>query len=189
MNPLVVVRGLAGLALPVALGAAYYKRRRGDGAEAEGHPVAGNGEVDPGSSRSHRRMSAETLRAFLAEGRDLTRVDLKYADLSHLDLSGRDLANVDLSHAHLAGCVLSGADLLGATLDHADLGRCDLRNADLTAASVFGTSFWRADLRGADLRLCLNILMANFRGARFDAHTRWPKNFDPQAAGARQQRR
>ncbi len=50
----------------------------------------------------------------------------------------------------------------------ADLRDIDLRGADLIKANLSG-----ADLRGADLR-----------EAKYNANTKWPDDFDPEAAGA-----
>jgi uncharacterized protein YjbI with pentapeptide repeats len=184
MNPLIVLRGVAGAALPVALGVTYWKQRRSRHRYPEEKRT---GSAD--SSDSSSQMTRTALRAYVGRDRNLRRVDLRRADLSGLDLSDRDLAGLDFSHSNLAGTDLSKSRLLGCILDHAEMSRCKLAGADLTAASVHQTSFWRADLRGADLGLCRSILMANFRGATYDAHTRWPKDFDPEFAGARLIRR
>ena len=63
------------------------------------------------------------------------------ANVSRADLRGADLRGADLSHA-----TLRGADLSGALLS-----RSELRYADLTGAYLIGTEFTGANLWGAQL--------------------------------------
>jgi len=72
---------------------------------------------------------------------------------------------------------LRGADLRRAQLAGADLRSADLRGAYLPNADLSG-----ADLRGADLREA-HVLDAEFRGALYDAGTRWPRYFRPRWNG------
>ena len=56
---------------------------------------------------------------------DLTRADLRYANLG-----GADLTDADLTGADLAGANLTDADLAGANLTRADLTRANLAGHD-----------------------------------------------------------
>jgi uncharacterized protein YjbI with pentapeptide repeats len=85
--------------------------------------------------------------------------DLMDRDLADLDLRNASLVNAKLRFALLTGADLRGANLTGANLRGARLGKCDRR---------------RAKLAGAKLT-----------DAEYDAITRWPEGFDPQAYGAR----
>jgi hypothetical protein len=88
---------------------------------------------------------------------------------------------------------LRSADLRGAFLPSAGLNGADLRRADLRAAVLWGADLGRADLRGADLRRTRlraaglrlpGLRDANLSEAKYDSTTRWPRGFDPAAAGA-----
>jgi uncharacterized protein YjbI with pentapeptide repeats len=91
----------------------------------------------------------------------------KTRDIILLRTDGGTLEAADLSDANLAQ-----ADLSGWCLRRAMLRGADLRNAKLAGADVTGADLRDADLAGADLR-----------GIRFDATTRWPSGFQPNADG------
>ena len=74
------------------------------------------------------------------------------------DLSKANLREADLRGADLSGANLSGADLRWANLSGANLSRADLRWADLS----------RADLRGADLDYSGLPLWCGSLSAHFD---------------------
>jgi hypothetical protein len=78
---------------------------------------------------------------------------------------------------------LSGADLRGADLRGADLREADLGGADLSEADLFGAYLSEANLTGADLGGA-DLFKADLQGTRYNQDTRWPKGFDPAAAGA-----
>ena len=67
----------------------------------------------------------------------------------------------------------SGADLRDIDLHTANLWGASLGGADLTGANLI-----RAILRGADLR------KAVLSGAKYNANTKWPEGFDPEATQA-----
>ena len=81
-----------------------------------------------------------------------------------------------------------GAILVGADLSHFDLGGADLTDADLSDADLSGAILWNADLSGADLSGAdltnANLVGAMLRLAKYNANTKWPLGFDPEAAGA-----
>ncbi|HHY96597.1 MAG TPA: pentapeptide repeat-containing protein [Acholeplasma sp.] len=90
---------------------------------------------------------------------NLRYVDLSYADLSKTNLRYVDLRYVDLSYADLRGANLMDADLRYVDLSYADLRGADLMDADLSGAALMNTNLSSADLRGA------NLMGANLMGA------------------------
>jgi hypothetical protein len=178
-SPLLLVRAVSGIAMPLALGAAYIQRRH---ARRDRRPGPAT------SPPSLTRVDHRELRQRLERGADLTGVDLTGARLDRIDLRGRRLTDMDLSWASLRNSLLSGCDLTGTHLDHADLSGADLRGADLTGASLLETTLCGADLSGADLASSRQVVMAGLRRARFDGTTRWPPGFDPLSAGAERKR-
>jgi uncharacterized protein YjbI with pentapeptide repeats len=90
---------------------------------------------------------------------DLSRIDLKGANLSSADLSDCVLRNANLSSAVLFGARLDRSDVAGADLTNARLDAASLRKARLLNVRASGASFRFCDLAGADLR------NANFQGA------------------------
>jgi uncharacterized protein YjbI with pentapeptide repeats len=120
---------------------------------------------------------------------DLTRVDLRRAELGGTNLQGArfvgaNLQGAVLDHADLQGAVLTHADLKGARLhgaslqhavfDYADLqgawlARADLHHANLMNAKLQGAVIFDAKLQGA------RLLGANLQGA-------WVNRADLQSA-------
>jgi hypothetical protein len=80
--------------------------------------------------------------------------DLRYAPLSHANLSEANLVDVDFT-----GAFLPYADLSGAYLRRANFRGADLRNADLSGAVFPGAYLGGADLSGA------NVSNADLQGA------------------------
>ena len=103
---------------------------------------------------------------------------LAMAYLRGAELRGAYLSGVDLFHADLAASDLRGADLGGANLGNANLRCADLSGANLRQADLSAACLEGADLSGA------NLIGADLDGALYDAFTRWPDPFDPDAAGA-----
>ena len=118
---------------------------------------------------------------------DLSRANLRGANLLMANLHRADLRGAAICGAHLYGAVLSRADLHGAYLNGADLGSADLRGAYLNVADLHRADLCGADLsgtyiRGADLREAelsgaeLNgsdLRGADMRGANID-NASWP---------------
>ena len=97
----------------------------------------------------------------------MTDTQLRHANLARAWLRGitldrSDLKDTDLRLANLAEASLVNVNLAGAYLDGADLCRADLCGADLP---------------GADMR-ALHLREAVLTGARADAGTVWPADFD-----------
>lgn len=73
--------------------------------------------------------------------------DLNFADLSYANLRDADLHNVNL-----CGANLHEAELLRTDLSGADLGRANLCYADLSYANLYNTNLLDANLHGAVLQ-------------------------------------
>lgn len=175
MNPLLVVRGIAGLAMPVALVvAARHRRPQSSG---ESHSIEEEGPPRP-------LLTGAALVGYIQQGRDLHSIDLRGAKLDRADLSSRSLDRVDLTGASLVGADLSVASLTDAVLRSSDLSGANLSGADLSGADLVEATLWKADLRGTRLSTCRHLVMATVRLARYDEATRWPPGFDPVGAGA-----
>ena len=95
---------------------------------------------------------------------DLTRADLRGANLKGANLRGANLKGANLRGANLKGANLKEADLKGANLKEADLSRADLLGADLSRADLLGADLSRADLSEADLSEA-NLEGADLKGA------------------------
>jgi uncharacterized protein YjbI with pentapeptide repeats len=120
-------------------------------------------------------------------GSNLTGADLRAAELAAADLTGCVLDGACLEEANGSGASFEGASLVGtnakdAVLIHADLSRANLQQARLSGADLTAAQLEQADLTGAGLKgACLD--RARLTGARYDGATRWPKRFNPAAAG------
>lgn len=116
-------------------------------------------------------------------GSDLHGADLRGCrfDFAHLDgcnLARADLRGSDMRHAVIAGARLEGANMDGCCVSHAEAYGADMRNAELR-----GSDMNRSDMRAVDLQGA-NVAGVVWYGARYDSATRWPRGFDPTAAGA-----
>jgi uncharacterized protein YjbI with pentapeptide repeats len=113
----------------------------------------------------------------------LVGADLSERRLEFANLHGQALANINLTRSILTGADLSDCDLSNAVLFDTDLTGCDLSRANFQGADLrYALLVW-AKLHGADLREA-QLANVRLREARFDASTRWPKDFDPVAARA-----
>jgi len=88
-------------------------------------------------------LSADEVRAIVAQASAGTPPDLSHRSLQRLDLSGLDfkranLAGADLYGAKLVDANLSGANLSGATLNLAWIMRANFTDANLSGASLQG---------------------------------------------------
>jgi len=109
--------------------------------------------------------------------------NLKRANLSHAIFAGADLVVARLPGARLDYCTFAGAHMVGASLidsisTFADFSGAMLGGAQLTGARMFdailqNADFWAASLEGVELE-----------GSLYDGKTKWPNDFDPEAAGA-----
>lgn len=128
---------------------------------------------------------------------DLQGADLREASLSWAELKGCNLKGSDLRKANLMGSVLKNANLKQANLNRANLNGANLKQADLTKATIKSADLNWAVLRGANLSQA-NLSRANLgwailvdadltktilKKARYNEHTKWPKDFSPEEAG------
>lgn len=180
MTPLVLVRGVAYLALPIAAGVVSIRRRAQLAGQSHPNDLEGRHELVSRPTRAQMKQR----RAHLERGGDPRSLDLRFCDLDRVRLAGMRMDGLDMSNASLVRASLEESKFAGANLDYVDLSKANLRNADLSLASVFETNLWKADLRGANLAGCRGIAMANLRGAVYDADTSWPSSFDPAGSGA-----
>jgi uncharacterized protein YjbI with pentapeptide repeats len=72
-------------------------------------------------------------------------------DLRFLNLSGLDLTNFNLRGANLSGSDLSNTILAGADLTNANCRQTNFNNAVLSKANLSGVDFEKANLSGATL--------------------------------------
>jgi len=109
---------------------------------------------------------------------NLSRTDMRVANLNNANLNGADLMGTHLDEAQLKdtylneailyGVSLKGAFLNGARLQNANLQGAIMRNAELPGAELTG-----ADLRGADLR-CAIVSDQQLNSALTNAQTLRP---------------
>ena len=182
LGPVVVLRAIGGAAMPLAL-LVGRMQRRSQRVERPGQSIE-HRVVEEDAGDALIVVSRRRLRELVAEGEDLSGVDLRRARLGGAPMVGAQLGGRDLRHIVLAKADLRQADLRDALLDEADLSGADLRGADLRGASLLEADLSGADLRGADLGAARHLSMALLRRSRHDRSTTWPSAFDPVAAGS-----
>lgn len=182
MNPIILLRSTAGLALPVALAVAARKQRsRRSSTEADSTKPTN----EPYDRLNGKVKTLNALMTFVDSGDDPVHAVFRGGRFDRASLRGCDFTGADFSRASLKHANLSDAALMSVRFDFADMSESNLANADLSGASLVETNLWNADLRGANLSAAGAISMANIRGAMFDQRTRWPEGFDPLIAGAK----
>jgi hypothetical protein len=121
--------------------------------------------------------------------------------LVELDLSRTELAGANFQDGHFASANFFGANLRRATMVETDIRNASLISADLRGAHLLRTNLagcrllraklGGAMLEGADLSgatLGAGPFAADLSDARYNEHTTWPEEFNPDAAGARKSR-
>jgi uncharacterized protein YjbI with pentapeptide repeats len=131
-------------------------------------------------------------------GADFSDAKLEGADLRASDMSRLNFRDADLEEANFYGRTLQFTDFQGAKATRAcfqnvEFHFCCFIDADLTNTNMQNTVFRHsqlgnanlcgADLRGADLE-GVDLQSIQLETARYDAETKWPKAFNPTAAGA-----
>ncbi len=91
-------------------------------------------------------------RALDCPGCDLSKVNLKRADLTGANLAGANLSSANLHGAILTDANLAGANLEKANINRAIIRRANLRGANLSEAMLYEARLDRADLAGARLQ-------------------------------------
>lgn len=113
-------------------------------------------------------------------------VDLRGANLAHMDFSGEDFSGVDFSGADLSAAILKGTDFHAAKLGDCENRQFDiatgedplgakLRNANLEKAMLTGAYLCGADLREANLNDA-QLTQEQINAAMGDEVTRLPRN-------------
>jgi uncharacterized protein YjbI with pentapeptide repeats len=130
--------------------------------------VGGKFDWDPtangsGRSRGWADLNTDLSRANL-RGANLREANLRGAFLSEANLRGAFLMEANLSRAFLMEANLRGANLIGANLSGTDLWGADLSEANLSEADLSGANLRGANLSGADL-WGANLSDANLSGA------------------------
>jgi uncharacterized protein YjbI with pentapeptide repeats len=132
-----------------------------------------------GARFERTNLSRATLDAARFDRAQLTGVDLREATLHEASFREAFIGSVRTRQGRFAFTDFDGASLIGA----------DFRNARFLGARLGGflggADFGGTYLRSVDFRPSAGIGQANFQGARYDMATKWPKGFDPRAAGAR----
>lgn len=82
---------------------------------------------------------------------DLSRVNMRAANLNNAALSGANLSNADLSGANASYAILNGANFSGANLSNADLSGANLNKANFSGANLHEAKLWFSDLSGTNL--------------------------------------
>lgn len=185
MNPIIVIRSAAGLALPVALAVAAGKQRA---RRSSTRVDSVKPTTEPYDRLTGEVKTVNALKAFVEAGEDPVHAVFRGGHFDRAGLRGCDLTGADFSRASLRRANLSDAALMSVRFDFADMSEANLSNSDLSGASLVETNLWNADLRGAHLRAAGAMSMANIRGAIFDQRTTWPEGFDPVLAGAKSSR-
>lgn len=109
---------------------------------------------------------------------NLTEACLKATIFGKVRLDGTIASRVDCS-----GLIAAGAEFNECRLDGAMFNRGVLTGCKFVYCELHGVDFSEADFSGADLRHQDDLDEALFTGARYDARTRFPKGFEPEAHG------
>jgi uncharacterized protein YjbI with pentapeptide repeats len=104
-------------------------------------------------------LSRTNLRGANLDGANLDGAYLNRANLNGAYLDGANLNQANLYRANLKGANLGGANLIGANLNGANLIGANLNGANLIGANLIG-----ANLIGANL-IAANLIAANLNGA------------------------
>ena len=108
----------------------------------------------------------------VARGLNLQGRDLRYANLTLVNLDKADLRKAKLQGAILWNARLHATQLSQANLQGANLSYAQLQGANLTQAQLPGTRLWDANLQGADL------WMAELQGADLEGAQLQGANLD-----------
>jgi uncharacterized protein YjbI with pentapeptide repeats len=144
------------------------------------------------------------------DGSDFTGATLRNASFYRASLKGAKFVDADLRQCVLQKADLTGADFTGAVMPfialESNMTKAKLEEVDLKQASTYGVNFQGANLRNtkgweeiananfqdADLRGAnfggvrkFNPKPDQFKGALYDAKTRWPSWIDEEMLGAK----
>ena len=103
-------------------------------------------------------------------GVNLKDVNLRYADLRYTNLSNANLRYANLRYTDFRNAYLGYADLKFADLEYADLRHADLGDTNLRYTDLNYADLEYANLREADLR-CAKLIGANLKDVRTNIYT------------------
>lgn len=141
-------------------------------------------------------FSGATLQRTNFEGSSMKNANLQDADLQFANMGRVDLTGADFRGSRF-GAFVQAAILRNANFENLDMMKANLYAADLSGANLRGTKNWggiqsanfsNADFRGANLLTAWtsggsNLAGANFKGAKYDGDTVFPRGFNPESAG------
>ncbi len=116
------------------------------------------------------------------QGAKLEGTNLSYADLTGSDFRESRFHSPTFYQANFNGADLSGVDLNGQSTSEMKFRGAKLRGTK-GFNQIYGSDYYKADLRGADLSTAVLLDRTNFRKAKVDQFTRWPKGFDVKDQG------
>jgi len=144
------------------------------------------------------------------DGSNFTGATLRNASFYRASLKGAKFVDADLRQCRLQKANLTGADFTGAVMPfiaiESNMTKATLEGLDLKQTSTYGVNFqganlrntkgWEeitnADFQGADLRGAnlggvrkTSLKPDQFKGAVYDAKTRWPAWIDEEMLGAK----
>ncbi len=98
---------------------------------------------------------------------NISKKQLKGANLSGRNMRGIRIANTDISEAKFKKANLEGASLRNSNLKKTDFTEANLKDADLQYSDLSFVKFINTDLRGTDFENAI-IYKTNFTGAKMD---------------------
>ena len=118
------------------------------------------------------------------EETDLSKADLRGANLAGVHFSNVSLAGADLQGATLRNAVFRGANLIGANLAKAKAQRADFADAELRGANLTGTQLQLAEFPGSKLVDAEGLDAQRLQNCKLcpspsRAPTEWPAGFVP----------
>lgn len=162
------------------------------GSTEVGPPVC-NGETYLSYVESGEKAKKKRSDLFRKTG---TGCQLQEADFAGQTFRKKYFWKANLVEANLVGAVferfsfkdaqLQEATFTDGNFDEANLRRANLSGARFQNVDFYKTNLTKAKLFGADFRGAGYLHDANLRGAVYDAHSQFPADFDPQAAGMQQ---
>ncbi len=108
-------------------------------------------------------------------------------NLSYADMTGSDFRTASFKWPSIYLAIFNGADLSGIDFNGQSTSEMKFREAKLRGTKgfnqIYGSDYYKADLRGADFSTAVLLDRTNFRKAKVDQYTRWPKGFDVKDQG------
>lgn len=142
-------QGHASRSQPSPYSRAHIQRTSGDSGEIRGKLNASG--LLQSYSRGRRDFTQQDLSRFDLKKANLPNAVFHQAKLQQTDLRGANLYSVNLGRASLVGAVLRDCNLTKAYMSYADFEGADLRGANLSEAHLNNANLRGANLSGANL--------------------------------------